>query len=506
MNGSHESHRPLARIGALALTTTLAVLMVPGRAEATNTRVWTLGVMNRFVLDDANRWLYPHVITKYGNLFYVELYGYGDSLGVAAPDSQRLGRDTPGSMLIDADLTPVQANAGGGVILGITDDLFVSFHLSDYENPVVRNFLEQDLASVSQGNPNAFPWLGGSGAAPRPISDANRKFDVFAAYNIQDLAALGLLFTFGSSKYKYLPNDTDPDILGGDDTLSRADDELGTQEWRVLLSAGLEPTDALAIDAAFGFAIHGLTYLPNLRSEILDGGGGFELQGDVRSVIGITEWWELIPAVSFRMGKLSGADLASYGSGLTYNNSSPERSNTNVTDISISMLMLDVGVAGHFRPSDIVQFWGAAGFQLLRTAQQYDHFSGEDPNAAPPIIRDNPLEYARTARTADAFPYLKLGLEARVFSWLDFRGGVVKYLRADGVNSQAIDDQANQNNRDNDVVQDQPFFDYFIGFAAHYEGFFLDMQLDPNWFKRGPDFLSGSGGDMFINGSLGYRY
>jgi YD repeat-containing protein len=43
----------------------------------TETRVYTLGVMNRFVLDDANRWLHPHAITKYGNLFYLELFGAG---------------------------------------------------------------------------------------------------------------------------------------------------------------------------------------------------------------------------------------------------------------------------------------------------------------------------------------------------------------------------------------------------------------------------------------------
>ena len=61
-------------------------------------------------------------------------------------------------------------------------------------------------------------------------------------------------------------------------------------------------------------------------------------------------------------------------------------------------------------------------------------------------------------------------------------------------------------NLGNDFTADYPFFDYFIGAAIHYEGFFLDMQLDPEYFRRGPYFASGAGGNMFLNGSLGYKF
>jgi hypothetical protein len=52
--------------------------------------VYTLGVMNRFIIDDANKWLYPHMIANFGNLFYLELFGSGPSRSTAAPGSQRL--------------------------------------------------------------------------------------------------------------------------------------------------------------------------------------------------------------------------------------------------------------------------------------------------------------------------------------------------------------------------------------------------------------------------------
>jgi hypothetical protein len=493
----------LKRGGALAIAAATALLS-PSSAQATTTRVWTLGVMNRYILDDANRWLFPHMITKFGNLFYIELYGAQDSFAEFAPTSMR-SRDTPVMFLQDSDLAPVQATAGGGSILSLTDDIFVSFHLSDYENATIRSFLSSltmAAPAIVNGDPTMFPWAN-TGATPDALADANRKFDVFFAYNVQDLAAFGLLLSYGSSKYHYLPNNNDADILSGDDALARDEDDIGTSEFRFLLSGGLELGDSAAVDVGFGMGFHGLNYLANQRTDLIDGGGGIDLQADLRALIGVSEWWEIVPAVSFRLASLSMADLSAYDTGLSYNKSDPAqgqvRQTSNITDIKASRMLIDVGIAGHFRPNDIVQFWGATGFQIQRQAFQYEHLEADD-------ARENPLEFYRDVRSADALPYLKLALEAKIFSWLDFRGGVVKYLRADALNHQQIDDQDTNQNQDNTITRDEPFFDYFVGVAAHYEGFFLDMQLDPDWFKRGPEFLSGAAGNMFLNGSLGYRY
>ena len=79
-------------------------------------------------------------------------------------------------------------------------------------------------------------------------------------------------------------------------------------------------------------------------------------------------------------------------------------------------------------------------------------------------------------------------------------------MRSDKTTIIQIDDEVAASARDNDTTVDDPFFDYFLGLAAHYESFFLDMQLDPEWIRRGPNFLSGAAGNMFINGSLGYNF
>jgi hypothetical protein len=357
------------------------------------------------------------------------------------------------------------------------------------------------LAGSSQGDPSSFPWLPVPPDAP---GTANRKIDLFFAYNLQDLAKFGLQFTFGSSKYFRNPNDNDPDVQadlqGGVE--ARKLDNIKSVEWGFLLGAGLELGEAAAIDAALGMTFHSLTYLPNDR-ELIEGGGGFELRADARAMIGLTEWWELVPALSFRLSSLSAADLANYANGLAYNGDTG-REEYFITDVASKRMLFDLGVAGHLRPTDFLDFWAAVGLQFGRWSAEFDNTVPDAPDAN--LNRDQALEFSRDSISHDAVPYVRFALEAKLFSWLDFRGGVIKFLRADTVKEDKLDDNVAENNRLNDVTRDFPFFDYFVGFAAHYEGFFLDFQLDPQWFLRGPDFLSGSGGNMFVNASLGYRF
>jgi hypothetical protein len=486
----------------------LGLALVPKNAAATTTRTYTLGAMNRFIIDDTNRWLYPHMITKFKSLFYVELFGSNPSRLFSAPGSNRQAAGPAGQTLDLVDLVQVQSTAGGGVILGITDDIFVSAHLSDYEDPTVPAFLSL-LGQSSQGDPTAFPWL--TSEPPDAPASANRKFDLFAAYNIQDIFQIGLHFEFGSSKYQRNPNENDPevpaDLSGGLER--RQTDDIRSTSWGFLVSAGLTPSEAFALDAAIGFKIHDLTYEPNERFDLIEGGGGFELSFDARSMIGLTEWWELVPVASIRFVRLTAADLANFTNGFTYDNSEIGREDVFITDVSFQAFVIDVGIAGHFKPTEWISFWAALGIQWLNQFEQFENTVNEVPDVG--LIRTgDPLEFSRDSVSADALPYIRLALEARVFSWLDFRGGVVKFIRADQVTEDKLDNNDPAADRLNDEVRDEPFFDYFLGFAAHYEGFFLDMQLDPFWFLRGPEALSGASGsgagNMFINASLGYNF
>ncbi|MEQ9498772.1 MAG: hypothetical protein RIT81_17980 [Deltaproteobacteria bacterium] len=475
-----------------------ALMTAPSLAEATTTRIYTLGVSNRFVLDDANRWLYPHMITRYGNIFYLELFGGESSQNAFGDDSNR-GGIQPSSLEV-ADTMPVMSKAGGGAIFKVTDDLFISAHLSDYEDSTVPDLLGF-LANSSSGDPSQFPWLP---VAPDAPGDANRKFDLFFAYNLQDIAQLGLQLTYGSSRYVRNPNDNDPDVpadlMGGVE--SRQRDKITTSHFGFRLGGGLPIGEFATVDAGLGLKFHSLGYSPNERNQLVDGGGGIDLNAEVRAMIGASEWWEIVPAISFRFQNLSAADLADYQDGISWEGDQTRR--VNITDVRAQLFLLDVGVAGHFKPADRINFWAIAGFQIYSLASEFEHQIAEDPNNG--FNRDIPLEFSRTTISIDALPYIRFAAEARLFSWLDFRGGVVKYLRATTIDR--LDDDTNDNNADanNDVTRDDPFFDYFVGFGAHYEGFFADLHIDPFWFMRGPQFLSGSGGNMMVNTSIGYRF
>lgn len=493
--------------GALALLS--AAVLWPSVAQATTTRIYTLGAMNRFIIDDSNRWLYPHMITKFGNLFYVELFGGSPSQTTSAPGSNRQaaanGNVNVAVHSLDiADTLPIQQSAGGGAIIAVTDDLFVSMHLSDYEDPTVPQFLTF-LGTSSRGNPNAFPWI--PNAAPDAPAASNRKYDLFVAYNLQDLARFGLQLSYGSSKYKRNPNSNDPDVTadlqGGVE--DRFVDSISVSDFGFLLGGGLDLGDSATIDVGLGMNFYSLGYSPNERSDLIEGGGGYGLQADVRAMIGVSEMWEIVPALSFRMGKMSGADLGDFGTGLIYNEDDT-REKYFITDVSQSRLLFDLGAAAHFKPTQTISFWGGAGFHLINLAQQYENNIADAPDSGE--VRDQPLEFSKQSVSIDALPYIRIAMEARIFSWLDFRAGVVKYLRADTVTEDAVDDNNADNNRLNDVTRDFPFFDYFVGAAVHYEGFFCDLQLDPRWFQRGPELFSGGGGGnpMFVNASLGYNF
>lgn len=502
----------LSMVGIASLMTGL-----PQSAQATGSRVWTLGVMNRFIEDDANRWLYPHTISKYGNLFYLELYGLSDSLtNAAVASSKRGGNDGLGmagltglennTSLTGNDLVPLQSTAGGGAILKLMDEVFVSMHLSDYENPIVKSFLEGPFSELAGGNPGMIGWI--PSKAPPALSAANRKLDLSAAFiAIPDLLTVGLSLSLGSSSYVYNPNDNDAPLFEmTDDELARATDNIGTSETRLLASAGMDLSDSLSAEVSVGFGYHGLTYLPNNRSELILGGTGTDFQFDGRLMLGLTEWWELVPALSFRAGSFMAVDLANLGSGLVYNNVSSDRDQAYESDVELAWTSFDLGVAGHFKPLDHVDFWLATGIQVGSMDFKYVHLTEENPNGEPPVIRDHGLETFEESLSITVLPYFKTGLEAKVFSWLDLRVGVVKFVRSDKVSVFQEDKQEAKNLVNNDATQDRPFFDYFIGLAAHYEGFFLDMQLDPEWIRRGPNFLSGAQGNMFLNGSLGYNF
>src|SRR5262249_36907157 len=149
--------------------------------------------------------------------------------------------------------------------------------------------------------------------------------------------------------------------------------------------------------------------------EQIDGGGGLELRTDIRALIGVSESWEIVPALSFRYTALSAADLANYVNGLAYNGDAG-REDFYITDVAQHRLVFDVGAAGHYRPTNYLDFWGAIGMQFGRWSAEFDNTIQDAPMSG--LMRDQPLEFARDSISFDAVPYMRFALEAKLLSWL----------------------------------------------------------------------------------------
>lgn len=464
-------------------------------AEATVTRIYTLGGMNRFILDDANRWIFPHVIGSYSNLFYIDLFGAEASRSFENPAAGRLASGRNPIVAFDrVETVPVQNTAGGGAIIRVVGGLSLGIHLSDYESNVVPNFLSL-LSTYSDGDPSSFPWLFPN--QPDALQSSNRKLDVFAAFEFEKLARIGLSFSYGSSSYTYEPDADEEGPLDTDgERLPRLSDEIGTSEIGFVVSGELSPAEKLAFELAFGLSLYDLTYRPNQLDDLLAGGDGTLIRADFRARIGLGDIWEIVPAMTFRRFGMSGSDEGSFVTGLPYDGEGG-RDESFITDLEIGQTIFDGGVAGHMRPLDAIDFWVALGIQYATQFSEARH-AVEGPTPDRERLEESWL----------ALPYIRLALEAAVFEWLDLRAGLVKFIEDETERTELEErDVDPEQSTERSTSRDDPFFDYYLGFAAHHAGFFLDFQLNPQWFRTGPHFLSGaSAGNMFVNVSLGYKF
>ncbi|MDP8229168.1 MAG: hypothetical protein P9M15_06925 [Candidatus Electryoneaceae bacterium] len=97
----------------------------------------------------------------------------------------------------------------------------------------------------------------------------------------------------------------------------------------------------------------------------------------------------------------------------------------------------------------------------------------------------------------NTYPYFKIGLEAEVTSWMDFRMGAHKSWNGLFVESNNGDDTENWGYAETDL---------YVGTAFHFGNLDIDAQVDPNFLTRGPNFISGQSGDMASRISLCYTW
>lgn len=98
--------------------------------------------------------------------------------------------------------------------------------------------------------------------------------------------------------------------------------------------------------------------------------------------------------------------------------------------------------------------------------------------------------------TSFALPYFKTGIDAKIFDWLKFRGGVWSRWNMDKL-------EAKQGWKGQDKYNYVSTTTY-LGAGFHWSKLDLDAQIDPDFLARGPYFISGESGYLSWKLSLSY--
>jgi hypothetical protein len=145
-------------------------------------------------------------------------------------------------------------------------------------------------------------------------------------------------------------------------------------------------------------------------------------------------------------------------------------SGENLKGRRLSRTYLDIGVGNNIQVSEKVLIVSNIGINL------------------------NPYEYESTYRDMtetnkgrmNNIPYITMGIESELYSWLDLRMGIVKSWE----HSSFEPDEAtpgNPNSYDGSTSED-----FFLGLGFHFKNFDIDLQMNPDMLTNGPYILTGA--------------
>lgn len=93
-------------------------------------------------------------------------------------------------------------------------------------------------------------------------------------------------------------------------------------------------------------------------------------------------------------------------------------------------------------------------------------------------------------------PFFKVGIDAKVFNWMDFRAGVTN--RWEGTKSEATDLETTTSSATTTT---------YLGAGFHWGNFEIDASVDPDFVSQGPYFISGDNTNtMFEQVTINYWF
>ncbi len=435
----------------LTLSVVAMLLLIAGSALATNTRVLTMGEANGIVLDEANIWLYPSRINMYPNVAIGEVgmfdyYNddYSSDMGQFGIH-WKFGEKNPwvlGTYFFDASQRGTSYygsyyyGAGGNYLgLGRTE---LPFRIPVSLDPI--DFGWFDLPSTPTYN------------------EENQRFSIFYGRKLG-----GKPFGFYFNKVQTSWKDDYPSFKG----------QEGLSEY----DFGFGLTDAAGKwDVAVGYDMlswsNKTTYVApgdsnGVARDVTKPKGNYNLHVMGRMFHQVNPQWTLVPNAGILIGKYQ-AEFWSTGA-------TPAVTSTE----KFGVTSFWAGMGANYTPAANIMAVGEIGIGYTSLKEEY---IPANPTAGNPSYTDKYKYFT--------LPYFRIGLEGKVFDWMDLRAGATSYW---------------QRETDEYSAAPNPYYGYpgktkynypsnmtYLGTGMHFGNFHIDTYTNPEILLNGFDFVSGN--------------
>lgn len=424
-------------------------------AQASFTRVHTLGEGGRYFKDESGVRLYPQLVAEFADQFGLDVCKATNKTFVKPLD-------------------PVLSEISGHLHLNTYWGIVLGVWASDYNDTLASLFAEGfDLAT------GKIPF-DPAGAA------ANRSWDIFLGRAF-DWGSVGLHILYGSATYDRSPAWTEVSPFDAD--IDRESDAFKVHELGLQFGGSLK-FSRITLDAALKYGAHGYAYKPDMVSFPGSLGTGNEIEFVTRANWVLSSRWAIVPMFYVNTGSISGTQTRASSDASSLD---PEFE----VHRAASMLNLEFGVAVMLTPMAGMTVYIAPAIE----------YSKLDEKTTVDEVMD------KTTVSTFALPSIRSGIEYQILDWMVLRAAFVKLIE-DKTTKTVHDDPDGKTvvTTEYSLVPKignqapQAAYYYTLGLGLTFQHFFLDFELDPGYLARGPYVLSGAGAPMFLQASATWTF
>ncbi len=410
------------------LILTLAALMLLSTAAfATNTRVLTMGEANNVLLDEANIWLYPSRINMYPNVAIGEAgyYSYGSGYELGSLGIHWKFNEKKPWVLGTYVSSDIQKTANSSGLLGLSNTM-LPFHYPSY------SFFSNDQ------DEDWFPY-----PSTLTAHNGNQRLTLFYG---RKLGTTPFGFYFNSVHSSWKDEYTTPSFKG--------ERSLGEYDF------GFGLTDpAGKWDVSAGLNMMTWTNKNNAGADITKPSGNKSFYAMGRYFKQMNPQWTIVPNAGLIFGSYK-VEFFDQGTPNIVTNTESYKNTT-----------FWLGLGAHYTPAANI-------LAVLEGGIGYSSNKVEWTSVTPALTR----EYKLNSFT---LPYIKTGLEGKVFDWMDLRAGAVSYWH------RASDEVAFTGSTTGKTKYNFPDNKTYLGAGLHFGNLHIDTYTDPQFLLKGPNFISG---------------